>query len=435
MIDPSLYPLDPDQELQADDSIDRLFVNRKSRFTQVEGPELKPAPPAVGVQPGLSYVKFRLLDGTQRIIELRPGETYTMPLGLDFMTVLIDTTKTKSGSTNADQYKLPLLSTGSYNFLVEWGDGSSDTITSWNQAQATHTYATSGIYTIKMAQLASDGLKRIDFANGDEEKLRAIESWGDAQITFSDAPFNGCKNLLGITEVPTLIDLNFVGIAFFQTQLLNVCDFSSLGTAANPLVINNDWSVFSSLGSLLSNASEANFNFYAQVLGGALSMFASSKYNGPLDKWDMSGCTNTSSFFSGASEFNQDISGWDVSSVTSMQSMFQNAAKFNQDIGSWDVSSVTTMQFMFQNAAAFDQDLGSWNIGLLTNASAMFTGSGLTTPNYDALLIGWAAQALSIQSGVTLSSVPCNYTIATAQAARDVLTGIYGWTIIDQGGI
>ena len=435
MIDPSLYPLDPDQELQADDSIERLFVNRKSRFTQVEGPELQPAPPSVGVQPGLSYVKFQLLDGTQRIIELRPGETYTMPIGLNFMTMAIDTTKTKTGSTNANQYKLPLLSSGSYNFLVEWGDGSSDTITSWNQAQATHTYATGGIYTIKMAQLASDGLKRIDFVNGDEEKLRVIESWGDAQITFSDAPFNGCKNLLGITEVPTLIDLNFVGIAFFQTQLLNVCDFSSLGTAANPLVINNDWSVFSSLGSLLSNASEANFNFYAQVLGGALSMFASSKYNGPLDKWDMSGCTNTSSFFSGASEFNQDISGWDVSSVTSMQSMFQNAAKFNQDIGSWDVSSVTTMQFMFQNAAAFDQDLGSWNIGLLTNASAMFTGSGLTTANYDALLVGWAAQAPNIQSGVTLSSVPCNYTIATAQAARDVLTGTYGWTIIDQGGI
>jgi len=35
---------------------------------------------------------------------------------------------------------------GTYNTLVDWGDGNSDLITSWNQAEVTHTYATADIY-------------------------------------------------------------------------------------------------------------------------------------------------------------------------------------------------------------------------------------------------------------------------------------------------
>ena len=43
------------------------------------------------------------------------------------------------GVSNNDQITLPLVSGGTYNFLVQWGDGNSDTITVWNQAETTHT--------------------------------------------------------------------------------------------------------------------------------------------------------------------------------------------------------------------------------------------------------------------------------------------------------
>ena len=61
----------------------------------------------------------------------------------------------------------------------------------------------------------------------------------------------------------------------------------------------------------------------------------------------------------------------------------------------------------------------------------MIEGSGLSTANYDKLLIGWAAQAPNIQTGVIFTRGP-QYTSA-AQAARNVLVGTYLWAINDGG--
>lgn len=58
------------------------------------------------------------------------------------------TDNVSSGSSTATQVKLPLVSTGSYNFVVEWGDGTQNTITTWDQAQVTKTYAVAGTYQI-----------------------------------------------------------------------------------------------------------------------------------------------------------------------------------------------------------------------------------------------------------------------------------------------
>ncbi|MDC7224675.1 MAG: BspA family leucine-rich repeat surface protein, partial [Spirochaetales bacterium] len=71
---------------------------------------------------------------------------------------------------------------------------------------------------------------------------------------------------------------------------------------------------------------------------------------------DVSGVTDMSRIFEGASAFNQDISGWDVSRVTDMSSMFEGATAFNQDISGWDVSHVEDMSSMFLRASSFDQD-------------------------------------------------------------------------------
>ena len=151
--------------------------------------------------------------------------------------------------------------------------------------------------------------------------------------------------------------------------------------------------------------------------------------------WDVSNVTAFSKTFYDARDMNaSNLASWDTSSATYMGEMFRLCSSFNVNIGSWNTANVTNMSFMFANATAFDQNLGSWDISSLTTAADMFSFSGLTTANYDALLVGWAAQPV-IQSGVTLSIVPCQYTAATSQAARDLLTGTYSWSISDQGPI
>ena len=58
----------------------------------------------------------------------------------------VDTSK--AGSAN-DTFVLPLVTSGTYDFEVDWGDSTTDTITSWNQSEKTHVYSASGIYTIE----------------------------------------------------------------------------------------------------------------------------------------------------------------------------------------------------------------------------------------------------------------------------------------------
>ena len=56
---------------------------------------------------------------------------------------------TQDGSAN-DTVVLPLVSDGSYNFDVDWGDGNRDNITVYNQSEVTHQYSNTGIYEIRI---------------------------------------------------------------------------------------------------------------------------------------------------------------------------------------------------------------------------------------------------------------------------------------------
>ena len=91
---------------------------------------------------------------------------------------------------------------------------------------------------------------------------------------------------------------------------------------------------------------------------------ASNMTYGATDAPDLSGVTDMSGMFSGASSFNGDISSWDVSKVTDMSGMFSGASSFNHPLGTWDVSSVTDMLSMLDNAALFRQNLGAWYVVL-----------------------------------------------------------------------
>jgi surface protein len=84
---------------------------------------------------------------------------------------------------------------------------------------------------------------------------------------------------------------------------------------------------------------------------------------------------------------------------------------------------------MFNSADSFNQDVSTWDVSSVTDAGSMFNGSGISTDNYDNILIGWSSQAL--QSNVPFGADGLKY--CSSEAARQILIDTYGWTITDGG--
>ena len=145
--------------------------------------------------------------------------------------------------------------------------------------------------------------------------------------------------------------------------------------------------------------------------------------------------------FNNATAFNQPLNNWDISGVTSLalQSMFNGASSFNGDISNWNTSNISSFFGMFNGASAFNQNLSAWDITALTtvpNSGFQFLRTAtLSTVNYDAILISWAAQT-PITNGILFDFGNSQYTLGgAAESARNTLINTYGWTITDGGGI
>ena len=316
-----------------------------------------------------------------------------------------NTENTSTGSSTSTQISLPLESSGTYNFVVDWGDGGNqDHITVWNQAQTTHTYATAGVYTITINGIC-EGWR---FNNtGDRLKILDVSQWGDRfRLGNSNGYFYGCANLR-ITATDVL-------------DLSGTTNLSSMFRACTTL------STVSSMSSWDVSA----------VTNMSIMFFGATLFNQDIGAWDVTAATNMSFMFASTSTFNQDITNWVLVGDVKLDSMFRDATAFNQDISSWDVSDVTNINRMFYSATSFDQDLGSWQVGNVTTAVEMFFGITLSTANYDALLVGWESLSPSLQNGVTFHGGNSQYTAASAAAtARANLISNHSWSITDGGPV
>ncbi len=276
------------------------------------------------------------------------------------------------GTSNNDQFTLPW--TGDYD--VEWGDGVTDT---GQSGSTTHTYSAAGTYEISVTPTSNC---RMNFNNGgDKQKLIEIKNWGSGTWTSFEKSFLACSKLTTIsaTDSPDLSIVNKMA------QMFQNCN-------------------------LLSSASS-------------------------LANWNTSNVSEFQNSFRNAEQFNEDITSWDMSSAVRIDGMFFDCLVFNQPIGSWNTGNVTNISSMFRrNSFSFDQSLAGWDITSVTAAADIFRDSGLSTSNYDATLIGWAAQ--SITNAVSINFGNSQYTLGgAAEAARNTLVTTYGWTITDGGGI
>jgi uncharacterized repeat protein (TIGR02543 family) len=123
----------------------------------------------------------------------------------------------------------------------------------------------------------------------------------------------------------------------------------------------------------------------------------------------------------------------DLTGITDFSSMFRDCWSITTipSMDLWDVSHVTGMSEMFSFTKAFNQDIGDWDVSKVTDMKYMFEHITLSTSNYSAILIGWAALP-SLQMDVNFHGGDSKYN-GSAVAARQKLISTYGWTITDGG--
>ena len=305
-------------------------------------------------------------------------------------------------------FVLPLVSTGTYNFVYRVDGGAwSVPVTVYNQSEATIALGDTASHLIEI-----DGIiTGIRFENNAQaSKMRVISNWGNIKLglgsTALENVFWGCTAMtITATDIP---DLNTTTIK----QWFKNCD--GLTTVPNM----GNWDV----------SAVTDFSYCFQD---------TSSFNANIDDWDVSNGINFSFMFQNADGFTGALADWDVSNGTNFESMFRLGANNNPDVTNWDMSNATNCQFMLASIGSFNRDLSSWNVENLTGATALnnfLLSETLSTTNYDALLIAWSAQSLN--SGITAHFGDSKYTPGgAAEAARLVLTGTYGWTITDGGPV
>tara|TARA_R110000823_G_scaffold30859_1_gene88395 strand:- start:446 stop:1384 length:939 start_codon:yes stop_codon:yes gene_type:complete len=279
------------------------------------------------------------------------------------------------GSTTSTQFQLPLVSSGAISIDVDWGDGTTDTITTYNQAETLHTYSVSGIYDIKI----SNEVRGWQFNDGgDKAKITNVSNCGELNITENSA-FYGCSNMTWTAvDTPTISNTSL-------TQTFRDCTL----------------------------------------------------FNGNINHWNVSSVINISHMFNGCTNFNQPLNNWNTGSFRSMGYMFKECTNFNQPLNNWNTGLANSIYSTLHSATSFDQDLSSWDIRNITNANYFMRYAGISTANYNALLVGWEAQVP--QLGVTTDFGSSTYDAApnAAGVAHDSLTAAaptgFGWTITDGG--
>jgi len=284
-----------------------------------------------------------------------------------------------------------------------------------------------------------------------------ISSWDVSQVVNTEKMFNNAHTFNQDISNWDVSSVTNMYAMFFNAQIFNQ-DLSSWNVGAvtnmgamfnSATLFNQDISSWDVSSVIYMDAMFASTSAFDQPIGSwnvssvkymNVMFSGATTFNQDLSNWGekTSKVSNMSLMFSHASAFNQDISSWNVSSVLNMENMFQEASSFNQDLSQWDVSNVVNMIGMFNGAVSFDQDLGDWDISKVqsfedTDAFYGFLGnSGLTTPNYDSLLIGWAALP-SVERNMRLGVGNVKYTAAASAARTKLTSDPNNWIISDAG--
>jgi len=137
---------------------------------------------------GIALYRYDTLNSVKSRALTSFGATFTDK----FLTVWVTT-------TDSESITLPLKSGYTYNFDVDWGDGSDpDTITAYDQTETTHQYDIAGTYIVSI----TGSLPAWYFNNtGSCAKIYGVYGIGNVGLYTVNSAFWGCSSL---TTVDTL---------------------------------------------------------------------------------------------------------------------------------------------------------------------------------------------------------------------------------------
>lgn len=258
------------------------------------------------------------------------------------MIIVVDTTKAGS-ATNT--FILPIIKDASETVKIYWGDGTNSVGATGDN---THVYASSGVYTVRIASKIFGGIK---FNNlGDKAKITSVVSFGNGVTRLLFSAFFGCSSITSmgngyLTSLTTTTTTQAMLYGCAALTTVPLFDLSKVTTTV---------AMFQSCASLttvplfnLSKTIDTNYMFY--------------------------NCTALAT-----------VPLFDLSKVTNVSGMFR------------DCTSLTTIPL--------------FNLSSVTNAASMFSGVTLATTSYSDFLINLAT--LPLKSGVTFHGGSSKYNTA-----------------------
>ncbi|HMQ77825.1 MAG TPA: BspA family leucine-rich repeat surface protein, partial [Flavobacteriales bacterium] len=373
----------------------------------------------------------------------QPGGVLTSNLPAPFITTW---NTANAGVSGATSITIPTTG-GGYLYDVDWNnDGVYDQFNV--TGSVTHDFGVSGTYTIRIA----GAFPRIFFNGaGDRLKLLSVDQWGATPWTSMVGAFKGCSNMnITATDAPDLSSVTDLTECFMdciaftadldQWDVLGITTMTRLFRGCT--LFNGDvttWATDSvtDMGGLFQLAGTFNRDisgWNTSKVTTMTSMFANAdSFDQPIGVWDVGQVQQFGTMFIQNDAFDQPLNAWDVHSAVNFSSMFSQTTAFNQPLDQWTLGAVS-LSAMFSQATAFDQDLGAWDISQVINFSNALSNCGMSTANYDATLIGWStldAGETQIPANKTFGATGLTYCLG--EAARNTLTGTYGWTINDAG--
>ena len=141
--------------------------------------------------------------GEQLVIAIGEVIDTEIPIIPSAFTFTVDT---NNGTyTPDDSFALPLTALETYNFTVNWGDGTSQVVnTSTPPAEIVHQYPAQGFYQVELIGVYPS----IKFLNGgDKLKVTNLRNWGDNAWTQVDGMFHGCSNMIATAKDASVIPI------------------------------------------------------------------------------------------------------------------------------------------------------------------------------------------------------------------------------------